>query len=62
MKVKELMEALSSFPDDLPVFTVKEEVFGTIGCTNNVKEDEYAFIGVVQPCVIITDRYPPDEV
>jgi len=55
MKVNELIQELQKCPQDLNVFTKKEEIMGTIGETFYVYEDTYGFFGHDLPCVIISD-------
>lgn len=56
MKVKELREALSKFPDDMEVMTKKTELFGNIAYIFSVKQDSYGFFGADVPCVLLTDE------
>ena len=53
--VKELIQELQKFPEDLEVFTKKTEIMGTIGISSNVYVDTYGFLGANLPCVIISD-------
>ena len=57
MKVKELIEQLSKFPEDYEVLTKKTDIGGNCGLVGCVREDEYATFGVVCPCVLITDEF-----
>ena len=61
MKVKELIERLKEFPDDMEVLTKKYEVFGNVGRVNSVKHDEYASLGTAHPCALITDEYEEND-
>lgn len=56
MTVKELMEKLKDFPDDMEVMTKKTELGGTVGFVCSVKQDSYAFVGIDFPCVLISDE------
>lgn len=56
MKVKELREALSKFPDDMEVMTKKTEFLGNVGNVFSVRQDSYGFFGVDIPCVLLTDE------
>ena len=56
MKVKELREALSKFPDDMEVMTKKTEYFGNVGHVFSLKQDTYVFFGADIPCVLLTDE------
>ena len=60
MTVGELKKALSAYADDMDVMTQKKEIFGNVGCVNNVKVDSYAFFGISVPCVLLTDAFPDD--
>lgn len=57
MKVKELIEQLSKFPEDYEVLTKKTDIGGNCGLVGCVREDKYASFGVVFPCVMITDEF-----
>lgn len=61
MKVKELREALSKFPDDMEVMTKKTEILGNIGHVFNVRQDSYGFFGADIPCVLLTDEDDEEE-
>ena len=56
MKIKELREALSKFPDDMEVMTKKTEYFGNVGNVFSVRQDSYGFFGADIPCVLLTDE------
>lgn len=62
MKVKELREALSKFPDDMEVMTKKTEVSGNIAYVFSVRQDSYGFFGHDIPCVLLTDEYEDELV
>lgn len=61
MKVEQIINELLKFPKDMEVFTKKIEVFGNIGCTFSIKQDEYSMFGILSPCVIISDIAEEDE-
>ena len=61
MKVKELREALSKFPDDMEVMTKKTEFFGNVAYVNMVKKDSYGSFGEDITCVLLTDEFEDDE-
>lgn len=56
MTVKELIDKLKDFPDDMEVMTKKIELLGTVGYVFSVKQDSYALFGVDIPCVLISDE------
>lgn len=61
MKVKELREALSKFPDDMEVMTKKTEIFGNVAHIFSVRQDSYGFFGADIPCVLLTDEDDEEE-
>lgn len=61
MKVKELREALSKFPDDMEVMTKKTELFGNIAYVFSVRQDSYGFFGHDIPCVLLTDESDEED-
>ena len=61
MKVKELREALSKFPDDMEVMTKKTEYFGNIAHVFSVRQDSYGFFGHDIPCVLLTDESDEED-
>lgn len=61
MKVKELREILSKFPDDMEVMTKKTEYFGNVGHVFSVRQDSYGFFGDDIPCVLLTDEGDDEE-
>lgn len=61
MKVKELREALSKFPDDMEVLTKKTEICGNVAYVNSIRKDSYGCFGRDIPCVLLTDEFEPDS-
>jgi hypothetical protein len=61
MKVKELREALSNFPDDMEVLTKKTEIFGNVAYVNSVRNDSYGCFGHDVPCVLLTDEFEEES-
>lgn len=61
MTVKELIQELQKYHEDLKVFTKKTDAMGTIGNTFHVYEDMYSWLGVDIPCVIVSDSGPRTE-
>ena len=59
MKVKELRNTLSNYPDDMEVLTKQAMISGEIAYVNSVREDSYRFYGMIIPCVLLTDEYEP---
>ena len=57
MKVKELINQLSTMPDNYDVLTKKTELLGNVGEVVCVRIDEYASFGASVPCVLITDEW-----
>lgn len=55
MTVKQLMNELQKYDEDLDVLTEKKEVFGTVGCSFSTRLDQFSFFGELIPCVIISD-------
>ena len=61
MIVKELIEELSKYPDDMEVMTKKIEIFGNVGNIFSVRQDSYGFFGTDIPCVLLTDESEEDD-
>ena len=61
MTVKELREALDKFPDYMEVMTKKTELLGNVGYVNCITLDSYGFFGADIPCVLLSDKYPPES-
>lgn len=57
MKLRELINWLEQYPDDMEVMTKKTEVLGNIGCVNSVKKDSYGFFGIDVPCILLSDEF-----
>lgn len=61
MKVKELREALSKFPDDMEVMTQKTELCGNVAYVFSVRQDSYGFFGDDILFVLLTDEFDDSE-
>lgn len=61
MKVKELREALSKFPDDMEVLTKKTEIFGNVAYVNSIRKDSYGCFGHDISCVLLTDEFEEES-
>lgn len=61
MTVKELIEKLKEFPDNMEVMTKKTELLGNVGYVFSVYQDSYGFFGVDIPCVLISDESSGEE-
>ena len=61
MTVRQLIEALNIFEDDIEIMTKKTEILGNVGGVNSVRKDSYGFFGVDVPCVLLTDEYAESE-
>lgn len=57
MKLRELINLLEQYPDDMEVMTKKTEVLGNIGCVHSVKKDSYGFFGIDVPCILLSDEF-----
>lgn len=57
MKIKELIEELSKYPDETEVLIKKTDWMTNASFIANVKQDSYGFFGLDIPCVLITDEY-----
>lgn len=55
MTVKELIFELEKYPENLEVFTKKEDIAGNIGEVSAVKKDRYSSFGEISNCVLIGD-------
>ena len=61
MTVKEIIESLKKYPEDLEVFTKKIDICGNIGWSFSVREDKYSLFGKEHSCVIISDQCDDDD-
>lgn len=61
MIVKELIEELQKYPEDMEVMTKKTDFCGNIGNVFNVKQDSYGFFGADIPCVLLTYESEDDD-
>lgn len=61
MIVKELIEELQKYPEDMEVMTKKTDFCGNIGYVFNVKQDSYGFFGADIPCVLLTDESDEED-
>lgn len=62
LTVKKLKEQIESMPDDMPVFFRRiAPLCGNIELAGIAKLDEYAFFGMVEPCVIIEPLSDDDD-
>lgn len=61
MNVKELRDKLAEFPDEFEVLTKKTDLGGNCGLVGCVREDEYSRLGIISPCVLITDEFGYEE-
>lgn len=61
MTVKEIRNALSSYPDDMEVLTKKTEVFGNVAYVNSIRKDSYGSFGEDVPCVLLTDEFEEES-
>ena len=50
MTVKELIDELQKYDEDLEVFTQKTEIFGNCAYVFSVSLDKYSFFGKEIPC------------
>lgn len=61
MIVKELIEELQKYPEDMEVMTKKTDFCGNIGNVYSVKQDSYGFFGADIPCILLTDEIEDDD-
>ncbi len=62
LTVKKLKEQIEAMPDDMPVFFRRiAPICGTIEIAGVAKLDEFAFFGMVEPCVIIEPMSDSDD-
>ena len=61
MIVKELIEELQKYPEDMEVMTKKIEFCGNIGYVFSIRQDSYGFFGEDVPCVLLTDESEDED-